>query len=196
MFTSRAEFRLLLRQDNADLRLTESGHRLGLASDLRLERVLDKKNETTELLATLSKLKVTPTEINGTLTSLITATIKEKVSVENLLRRPEISLQGLLKNDHKLESRLSKFSSEGKEQAEILIKYDSYLKKEQEMVDKMGSLEHYKINDGFNYDRIKGLSAEGREKLKFINPKSLGQASRISGVSPADISIIMVYLGK
>ncbi|HEX9651381.1 MAG TPA: tRNA uridine-5-carboxymethylaminomethyl(34) synthesis enzyme MnmG [Cyclobacteriaceae bacterium] len=196
MFTSRAEFRLLLRQDNADLRLTESGHRLGLASDLRLERVLDKKNETTELLATLSKLKVTPTEINGTLTSLITATIKEKVSVENLLRRPEISLQGLLKNDHKLESRLSKFSSEGKEQAEILIKYDSYLKKEQEMVDKMGSLEHYIINDGFNYDRIKGLSAEGREKLKFINPKSLGQASRISGVSPADISIIMVYLGK
>ena len=196
MFTSRAEFRLLLRQDNADLRLTESGHRLGLASDLRLERVLDKKNETTELLATLSKLKVTPTEINGTLTTLITATIKEKVSVENLLRRPEISLQGLLKNDHKLESRLSKFSSEGKEQAEILIKYDSYLKKEQEMVDKMGSLEHYKINDGFNYDRIKGLSAEGREKLKFINPKSLGQASRISGVSPADISIIMVYLGK
>jgi tRNA uridine 5-carboxymethylaminomethyl modification enzyme len=157
---------------------------------------LDKKNETTELLATLSKLKVTPTEINGTLTTLITATIKEKVSVENLLRRPEISLQGLLKNDHKLESRLSKFSSEGKEQAEILIKYDSYLKKEQEMVDKMGSLEHYKINDGFNYDRIKGLSAEGREKLKFINPKSLGQASRISGVSPADISIIMVYLGK
>jgi tRNA uridine 5-carboxymethylaminomethyl modification enzyme len=196
MFTSRAEFRLLLRQDNADLRLTEAGHKLGLASDFRLERMLDKKNETAELLSTLSRLKVSPTEINETLTSLSTATITEKVNVETLLKRPEISLQGLLDSDNQLKITLDRFSLEGMEQAEILIKYDSYLKKEQEMVDKMGSLEHYQINEGFNYDRIKGLSAEGREKLKLINPGSLGQASRISGVSPADISIIMVYLGK
>jgi len=196
MFTSRAEFRLLLRQDNADIRLTELGHKLGLATDERLEIVLDKKNETNDLLKHLSTLKFQPDEINSTLSSLSTSTIKEKVSVENLLKRPEVSIHKLMQSEPDFLVALSSYSQDSIEQAEILIKYDTYLKKEKEMVEKMGSLEDYQINGGFDYDRIKGLSAEGREKLKLIQPGSLGQASRISGVSPADISIIMVYLGK
>lgn len=196
MFTSRAEFRLLLRQDNADLRLTEIGHKIGLASDIRLENMMDKNNGTSELIQALSKFKLKPEEINDTLTHLSTSTIKEKSSVHTLLKRPEVSIQKLIQSEPSVLVELSKYPDEIIEQAEIQIKYATYLQKEQEMVEKMGNLEDYQINDGFDYDRIKGLSAEGREKLKMVRPTSLGQASRISGVSPADISIIMVYLGK
>lgn len=196
MFTSRAEYRILLRQDNADLRLTELGHKLGLASDDRLERVLDKKNDIKSLTATLGKIKVEPHTINDELINRSTATISEKVPVINLLRRPQIGFSNLKEINPELSNLLAKFSPEVLEQVEIGIKYDSYIEREQKLAEKIGGLEDYKIKSDFDYDRVKALSAEGREKLKKIKPDTIGQASRISGVSPADISILTIYLGK
>lgn len=196
MFTSRAEYRILLRQDNADLRLTELGHKLGLASDERLERVLDKKNDIKSLTETLEKIKVEPHTINDELINLSTATISEKVPVINLLRRPQIGFSNLKEINPELSALLAKFSPEVLEQVEIGIKYDSYIEREQKLAEKIGGLEDYKIKSDFDYDRVKALSAEGREKLKKIKPATIGQASRISGVSPADISILTIYLGK
>lgn len=196
MFTSRAEYRILLRQDNADLRLTESGHKLGLASDARLERVLDKKNDIKRLTETLEKIKVEPHSINDELLNLSTATISEKVPVINLLRRPQIGFSNLKEINSELSNLLAKFSPEVLEQVEIGIKYESYIEREQKLAEKIGGLEDYKIKSDFDYDRVKALSAEGREKLKKIKPDTIGQASRISGVSPADISILTIYLGK
>lgn len=196
MFTSRAEFRILLRQDNADIRLTEIGHQIGLASDHRLDKVLDKKNETSRLLNDLRLKKIVPNEVNDTLSNLNTATIKEKVAVEKLLKRPEISISKLATIDNDLKDYLCQFAEDVQQQAEILIKYSNYLEKEKRLVEKIESLENYEIKSNFDYDQLTALSAEAREKLKNIKPKTLGQASRISGVSPADISIILVYLGK
>lgn len=196
MFTSRAEYRILLRQDNADLRLTESGHKLGLAGDNRLERVLDKKNDIKRLTETLEKIKVEPHSINDELLNLSTATISEKVPVINLLRRPQIGFSNLKEINSELSNLLAKFSPEVLEQVEIGIKYESYIEREQKLAEKIGGLEDYKIKSDFDYDRVKALSAEGREKLKKIKPDTIGQASRISGVSPADISILTIYLGK
>jgi tRNA uridine 5-carboxymethylaminomethyl modification enzyme len=196
MFTSRAEYRILLRQDNADLRLTELGHKLGLASDARLERVLDKKNDIKSLIETLEKIKVEPHSINDELINLSTAIISEKVPVINLLRRPQIGFSNLKEINPELSYLLGKFSPEVLEQVEIGIKYDSYIEREQKLAEKIGGLEDYKIKTDFDYDRVKALSAEGREKLKKIKPETIGQASRISGVSPADISILTIYLGK
>jgi tRNA uridine 5-carboxymethylaminomethyl modification enzyme len=196
MFTSRAEYRILLRQDNADLRLTELGHKLGLASDDRLERVLDKKNDIKSLTETLQKIKVEPDTINDELINRSTATISEKVPVINLLRRPQLGFSNLKEINPELSNLLAKFSPEVLEQVEIGIKYDSYIEREQKLAEKIGGLEDYKIKSDFDYDRVKALSAEGREKLKKIKPDTIGQASRISGVSPADISILTIYVGK
>jgi len=196
MFTSRAEYRILLRQDNADLRLTALGHKLGLASDARLEQVLDKKNDIKNLTESLEKIKVEPHSINDELLNLSTATISEKVQVINLLRRPQIGFSNLKEINPELSNLLTKFSPEVLEQVEIGIKYDSYIEREQKLAEKIGGLEDYKIKSDFDYDRVKALSAEGREKLKKIKPDTIGQASRISGVSPADISILTIYLGK
>ena len=196
MFTSRAEFRILLRQDNADIRLTETGHKIGLASDERLDKMMDKKNETARLLNDLKHKKVSPEEINESLNNLNTATIKEKVAVEKLLKRPQINIDNLPLIDHDLADYLDKFEKSVLQQAEILIKYDHYIEKEKQLAEKVESLENYKIKPGFDYNNLTALSAEAREKLNKIQPATLGQASRISGVSPADISIILVYLGK
>lgn len=197
MFTSRAEFRLLLRQDNADLRLTETGHRLGLISNERLERVLDKKNDINHLLEKIQKQKVAPLEeVNEHLGNLNTATIREKISVAKLLKRPEMNLHQIRTLDGEIEKTLRQFPEDVLEQVEIQTKYETYLQKEKQLAERLGSLESYRIPEKINYDSIKALSAEAREKLKKINPQTLGQASRISGVSPSDISIIMVYLGK
>ena len=196
MFTSRAEFRILLRQDNADIRLTETGHKIGLASDERLDKMMDKKNETARLLNDLKHKKVNPEEINESLNNLNTATIKEKVAVEKLLKRPQINIDNLALIDHDLADYLDKFEKGVLQQAEILIKYDHYIEKEKQLAEKVESLENYKIKPGFDYNNLTALSAEAREKLNKIQPATLGQASRISGVSPADISIILVYLGK
>lgn len=196
MFTSRAEYRILLRQDNADIRLTEFGHKLGLATDDRLDKMMDKKNASHDLTQELYKIKVEPDIINEQLSTLNTSTIREKVVAVNLLRRPEIGINELKKIDSNLSDLLSKYSTEVQEQVEIGIKYESYIDREQKLAEKIGNLENYKIRSDFEYDRVKALSAEGREKLKRIKPETIGQASRISGVSPADISILTIYLGK
>jgi len=196
MFTSRAEFRLLLRQDNADIRLTELGHQMGLASNERLDNMMDKKNETAALLEELKQIKVSPESINIGLEKHQTAMIKEKISVEKLLKRPQLGLSDLRTMDPAVDKMLSSYSKEVMEQAEILIKYDSYLEKEQAMVIKLNSMENYKIPLEFDYMAIPALSAEGKQKLTKIRPETLGQASRISGVSPADLSILTVYLGR
>jgi len=195
MFTSRAEFRILLRQDNADLRLTTIGHQLGLATDQQLDKTLDKKNEVQRIINDLQQKRVEP-EINETLHALNTATISQKIPVLGLLKRPEIGISDLQSLNEDLKKYLSKYDEEILQQAEIQIKYENYIEKEYQLAEKMEQLDAKKIRNNFNYDEVKGLSAEAREKLKKISPKTIGQASRISGVSPADISILMVYLAK
>ncbi|WP_143959276.1 tRNA uridine-5-carboxymethylaminomethyl(34) synthesis enzyme MnmG [Litoribacter populi] len=196
MFTSRAEFRLLLRQDNADLRLTELGHKIGLASDERLENMLDKKNATKELIKALKEMKLAPEAINAGLEKQQTAAIKEKITIEKLIKRPQLGLSELRGMDEEFDRFLEAFDIEVMEQAEIQIKYDSYLDKEQAMVEKLNSMENFRIPLSFDYLSIPALSAEGKQKLNKIRPETLGQASRISGVSPADLSILTVYLGR
>jgi tRNA uridine 5-carboxymethylaminomethyl modification enzyme len=196
MFTSRAEYRILLRQDNADLRLTEMGHQLGLATDERLEKLLDKKNEMASLTKELKLLRVEPSVVNDELTELNTATITEKVPIENLLKRPHIGMAELKRIDVEVNRTLSKYSEDVLQQVEILTKYESYIEREQKMADKIESLEDYIIKSDFDYDRVKALSSEAREKLKKIRPETIGQLSRISGVSPADVSILTIYMGK
>jgi tRNA uridine 5-carboxymethylaminomethyl modification enzyme len=196
MFTSRAEYRVLLRQDNADIRLTELGHKLGLATDERLDRVLDKKNGVNHLISFLEKIKVDPIHVNDELTQMNTAVIHEKIAVASLLKRPEISIREIKSLNRDLAQTINQFSEEIQQQAEIEIKYQTYIERERKLAEKIGSLENYKIKSDFDYDRVKALSAEAREKLKKIKPETIGQASRISGVSPADISILTVYMGK
>ncbi|MEQ8714064.1 MAG: tRNA uridine-5-carboxymethylaminomethyl(34) synthesis enzyme MnmG, partial [Cyclobacteriaceae bacterium] len=196
MFTSRAEFRILLRQDNADLRLTEKGHRLGLASDQRLENMIDKKQDTAKLINDLMQKKVVPEEINDTLASFNTATIKEKVAVHKLLKRPEISITHLMEFDSELRDYLKKYPREILDQAEIQIKYDTYISKEKQIAERMTQLDDQRIDPNFDYRKISSLSSEATEKLLKIKPATLGQASRISGVNPSDISILMVYMSK
>jgi tRNA uridine 5-carboxymethylaminomethyl modification enzyme len=196
MFTSRAEYRILLRQDNADLRLTEKSHQLGLASDERLQKVKKKKEAIASLSKELSEMRAVPIVVNEALALLESATITEKVPVVNLLRRPHIGMSELKKIDKQIEERLSKYSEEIQQQVEVALKYESYIEREQKLAEKIESLEYYTIKPDFDYDRVKALSSEAREKLKRIRPETIGQMSRISGVSPADVSILTVYLGK
>jgi tRNA uridine 5-carboxymethylaminomethyl modification enzyme len=196
MFTSRAEFRLSLRQDNADLRLTALGHALGLASEERFDKMLTKKTETAKLVNDLKQKKFSPDAINGGLERLETATITEKISAEKLLKRPQLGIKELATLSDELAEYLTKYTNEVIEQAEIQIKYESYLEKEQLMVEKLANMEDFKIPPTFDYIGITALSNEGRQKLHKIRPETLGQASRISGVSPADLSIVTVYLGR
>ncbi|QYH40493.1 tRNA uridine-5-carboxymethylaminomethyl(34) synthesis enzyme MnmG [Algoriphagus sp. NBT04N3] len=197
MFTSRAEFRLLLRQDNADLRLTELGYSIGLADQKRFDKMQDKKEQTAKLINDLKQKKLLPDETtNEGLEAIDTAAIKEKISAEKLLKRPQIGISDLKKLDKELATYLSKYPTEVLEQAEIQIKYDSYIEKEQQMVEKLSNMENFRIPQRFDYLAIPALSAEGKQKLNKIRPETLGQASRISGVSPADLSILTVYLGR
>jgi tRNA uridine 5-carboxymethylaminomethyl modification enzyme len=196
MFTSRAEFRLLLRQDNADLRLTPMGNKIGLADEERLQKVNTKREETAKLINDLKQKKADPIQVNSGLDAIDSATIKEKVSLEKLLKRPQIGIQELIKIDPENADYFKRYAKDVLEQAEIQIKYDSYIEKEQQMVEKISNMENYKIPIQFDYKAITALSAEGKQKLSKIRPETLGQASRISGVSPADLSIITVYLGR
>ena len=196
MFTSRAEYRILLRQDNADLRLTESGHKLGLASDERMKTMLDKKSDIASLLQELRKIKVDPDVVNDDLSSLNTATIREKIPVINLLRRPHIGMTEIKIIDKSLKTLIERYPQEVQEQVEIFLKYESYIDREEKLAKKIEGLEDYKIRPDFDYDRVKALSSEAREKLKRVKPETIGQASRISGVSPSDISVLTIYLGK
>lgn len=196
MFTSRAEFRLLLRQDNADLRLTQHGHDIGLASNNRLTKMLEKKSNTAKLINDLKQKKLSPESINPGLEAIGTTTILEKISAEKLLKRPQIGMKELISVDEEVKTYLNKYSKEVLEQAEIQIKYDSYIEKEQQLVDKLSNMENYQIPQQFDFLSITALSNEGKQKLNKIRPETLGQASRISGVSPADLSILTVYLGR
>ncbi len=196
MFTSRAEYRILLRQDNADLRLTETGHNIGLADDSRLDKMLQKKGQINQLQAELSKSKVSPESINSGLEALGTSPVSEKITLSQLLKRPQIEMKDLKNLNGQLKDQLQRYPDEILQQAEINIKYDSYIEREQQLVEKLGNLENYRIRSDFDYDMVKALSSESREKLKKIRPETVGQASRISGVSPADVSVLTVYMGK
>ncbi|MDA1119007.1 MAG: tRNA uridine-5-carboxymethylaminomethyl(34) synthesis enzyme MnmG [Bacteroidetes bacterium] len=196
MFTSRAEFRILLRQDNADIRLTELGHSIGLADDNRLEATLDKKLETKEVIELLHNFKVSPESINDNLENVQTATIREKVSCHKLIKRPRLSIKILRSMSKELNKLCLKYSDEVLEQAEIQIKYETYIDKEEKLVVKIAGFENHKIPMVLDYSKVHALSSEAVEKLNKVRPETIGHASRISGVSPADISIIMVYLGK
>lgn len=196
MFTSRAEYRILLRQDNADLRLTAMGHKLGLATDERIDRVREKIKDIETLTSELRKIKVEPDLVNESLTTLSTATIREKIPVINLLKRPHMGINQLSQLNTSIANLFKKYSREVLDQAEINVKYESYIDREQKLAEKISSLENFKIYPDFNYDRVQALSSEAREKLKRIRPETIGQASRISGVSPSDVSVLTIYLGR
>ncbi|MCK6616773.1 MAG: tRNA uridine-5-carboxymethylaminomethyl(34) synthesis enzyme MnmG [Cyclobacteriaceae bacterium] len=196
MFTSRAEYRILLRQDNADLRLTEKGYELGLADDDRLTALLKKRKEIEEVLHHLNTIKVDPDMVNSQLEVINTASLREKTTLSSLLKRPEIGVNQLSVLHTDIKALLQKFSAEAREQAEIAVKYQTYIEREEKLVEKITGLEDFTIRPDFDYDRVKALSAEGREKLKRIRPLTIGQASRISGVSPADVSILTIYMGR
>jgi tRNA uridine 5-carboxymethylaminomethyl modification enzyme len=196
MFTSRAEFRTLLRQDNADLRLTEKSYRLGLASQERMDKVLNKKTSVTQLKSVLQKISVEPGQINSYLEKIGSAMIDEKQKAFKILLRPDVSLFELIDNVPELNKQFGSYTKEIINQAEIQIKYERYIEKEQELASKMSAMENTLIPESFNYDRISALSAEAMQKFKKIKPRTLGQASRISGVNPSDVQILMVYMGR
>ncbi len=196
MFTSRAEYRVLLRQDNADIRLTEKAHKIGLASDERMKRVNEKLTATTKLIDFLRTTSVEPDQINGLLEQKGSAAIKQKSKIAALLARPHINLSDFKGINAAIDTVFASFEEEFFEQAEITIKYENYITKEKELVDKMLRLENILIHDTINYSLIHSISLEAREKLTKIKPKTLGQASRISGVSPSDISVLMVHIGR
>jgi len=195
MFTSRAEYRILLRQDNADIRLTEKAYKIGLASEERYQNTLEKKSNTAEVLDILKKTSIKMHEINPILSERGTSPLKQTVKAHGILLRPQITINDLQRVP-KLNKLLAKYTTEVLEQAQINAKYASYVKKEKEMADKMNRLEGIKLRTNFDYSIIRALSTEAREKLGKIQPATLGQASRISGVSPADISVLMVHMGR
>lgn len=196
MFTSRAEFRTLLRQDNADIRLTKKSHDIGLASDSRLKKVNIKIESSQKLIKELDTIKAEPSEVNAYLSSNKSSNLREKTTLTNLLKRPELNLSSLREMSPKLNTILEEISPEIAQQAEINIKYERYIEKEIIMAEKMNKLENLSINPDFDYSKLTSLSYEARHKLKDIKPETLGQASRISGVSPADISVLMIFLGR
>ena len=196
MFTSRAEYRILLRQDNADLRLTKLGYEIGLASEERFKKVKEKNTAILKLTNDLKHKKLLPNSINQKLIELKSAPIEEKISIYQLLKRPELNMEKLSEIDKSFQDYISKYDDKVVEQAEINTIYESYIEKEKKLVEKVEHLENYIIRDDFDYKKIRALSSEAMEKLSSIRPQTIGQATRISGVSPADISVIMVYLGR
>ncbi|WP_207421712.1 tRNA uridine-5-carboxymethylaminomethyl(34) synthesis enzyme MnmG [Desertivirga brevis] len=194
MFTSRAEHRLLLRQDNADIRLTPIAHKLGLVDDERLNKVNRKITNSDNIVRFLKTTSIDSVEVNSLLENLGTSTLSQNVKMFSLITRPQVSISDLKKVNGSLNDLLSKYDQETIEQAEIKVKYESYFEKEMEIVDKMKKMEDQEINPEFNYQSLVSLSKEAREKLVKIKPRTLGQASRISGVSPADISVLMIHL--
>jgi tRNA uridine 5-carboxymethylaminomethyl modification enzyme len=196
MFTSRAEFRTILRQDNADIRLTELSYKLGLASQNRMEKVRDKKESVEKIKAILNSFPVLPEEINSFFEKKYSSLIHEKQKASKLLLRPEIELTQLMDALPALEKELNGFSKDAIEQSSIQIKYDVYIEKEKELVEKMSQLENLMIPETFDYKKISSLGNEAREKLSKIKPSTLGQASRISGINPSDVQILMVYMGR
>lgn len=195
MFTSRAEFRTLLRQDNADERLTDKGYKLGLATQKRMDRFVQKKSNVAALMNEIKMIKIRPELINDWLENNQSSPIREGTPLVNLLRRSDLSFETLLTNENFKDLR-NGYSNEELEQVEIIVKYESYIEKERLMVDKMKTMEDLSIPANFDYDKIKTLSTESRIKLKAIRPETIGQASRISGVSASDVSILLLFMGR
>jgi tRNA uridine 5-carboxymethylaminomethyl modification enzyme len=196
MFTSRAEYRILLRQDNADIRLTEKSYNLGLAEEDRLKRLDQKVAGMNELKKFFKEYSVSPDELNTVLASVNSAELKQKLKLEKVLARPNVDIALLEKGVVPLHEMRQQFDNEIFESAEIEMKYESYIQKEVELADKMLRLEDIHLNPEFDYSELKSLSIEARQKLAKLKPETLGQASRISGVSPADVQVLMVRLGR
>lgn len=197
MFTSRAEFRILLRQDNADQRLTPLGHAIGLASDERLQRLETKLDQLEQLRKSWERTSISPEEANPVLEEAGTAVIQQKIKAYGLLARPQLNIHQLLEIPT-LEaiSQAISIDSEVLEQLEIQSKYEGYIEREKENAEKLKRLEYIAIPEGFNYHQLPSMSIEARQKLSAQRPLNIGQASRISGVSPADIQVLLVYLGR
>lgn len=196
MFTSRAEFRTLLRQDNADLRLTPLSHSLGLASEQRFAKVSAKEQSVGRLKLLFNEITLLPGEINNYLESKGSAPLQQKQKLAQLILRPEINLADLVQTIDSVRAQLSGVDEEALQQTEIQLKYQVYIDKERELVNRMSSLEDLEIPSGFDYTRVQAISNEAREKLFRIKPRTLGQASRISGINPSDVQILMVYMGR
>ncbi len=196
MFTSRAEYRTLLRQDNADLRLTKKSFDIGLAKNERMELVEKKEADVREIKSIINKQSSDPEQVNLFLQSIGSASISEKQKIARILLRPDVSLKDWVAYDKNLQSLFSPYNQESLEQSEIQIKYERYIEKEEQMVTKLSQMESFSIPEVFNYDSVSALSNEALQKLKKIKPRTIGQASRISGVNPSDIQILMVYMGR
>ena len=196
MFTSRAEFRTILRQDNADIRLTELSYRLGLASQDRMDKVIEKKEGVEKIKNILKDISLEPAEADEYLAANNSAPLPQKQKALQLLLRPNINLDSMIAGLPKIQLALTGFTQDVIEQADIQIKYNVYIEKEKELVKRMNQLEDLMIPENFDYDRILSLSNEAMQKFKRIKPRTLGQASRISGVNPSDVQILMVYMGR
>lgn len=196
MFTSRAEYRTLLRQDNADARLTPISYEMGLASWERMEKIRQKNENIANIRGVLKEVALRPEEINGFLTAHNSSHIQEKQRVEKILLRPDIELDHLVDAVPFLKEQVKNYTKEELEQASILTKYETYIEKERELVNRMSEMESLSIPSGFDYSRLSSLGNEAKEKLNRIRPQTLGQASRISGIKPSDIQILMVYMGR
>lgn len=197
MFTSRAEYRILLRQDDADLRLTPMAHALGVrGTEARLERVNEKREAVAAISRELRGHSVTPAQLNGYLAEVGTAALKQGVKLDSVLARPGVSLVGLAGVLPTLHDFLSTYDAETINLAEVTLKYEGYIERERQAVEKMNRLEGIKLGKSFDYERLTSLSKEARQKLNELKPVTIGQASRISGVSPADVSVLLVHLGR
>ena len=199
MFTSRAEYRILLRQDNADLRLTELSFKMGLAKEERFSLLKEKIQARDQIIEFIKTHSISPEQINAYLKRVETTPLKQKRKLLDVVLRPQVRLTDLIEEIAELKEIVGQIEhkkDEIIESAEVLIKYSGYIQREQQMADKLKRLEHINIPKGFNYDNISSLSTEGRQKLKKIEPKNIGQAARISGVSPSDISVLLVYMGR
>jgi tRNA uridine 5-carboxymethylaminomethyl modification enzyme len=197
MFTSRAEYRILLRQDNADLRLTPLVDKIGMQHlEERMSRVNSRQEAIENIKKTLENVSVIPEEINAMLKENDSAEITQKLKAEKILGRPKISLKEMIDCSPKLADILGKYDLEVLQTAETSIKYQGYINREKDQAEKMNRLENLKLHSDFDYGVLKALSSEAREKLNKQKPRTIGQASRISGVSPSDISVLLVHLGR
>ncbi len=196
MFTSRAEYRLLLRQDNADVRLTPMSYKMGLASEKRFKKVEEKITKYNKVISFFKNTSADPDKINPYLSQMNSAPVNQKLRYYNILSRPDISINGILESSPEVQNAVAGLDEETIEQAEILMKYEGYLEREQENAEKLKRLEDLKIKSDYNYDSIISLGNEAKEKLKKFKPASIGQASRISGINPADISVLLVHMGR
>lgn len=198
MFTSRAEYRILLRQDNADIRLSKKSYDLGFLENEKLKQVEEKVEMTNKLMRFTKKLSVSPDEINDVLKTKSGGQIKQKVKAPSIISRPNIGINDVVKNNKKLKQFITEnLISEGAlEQVEIDIKYSGYINREKENADKLKRLEYVKIPEDIDYFKFSSLSNESKEKLNEVRPVDIGQAARISGIKPSDVSILLIYLGR